>query len=59
MAITAAGYRHASRTQGRRHGTPDALLAALTKHAQAVLLTHNSRDFPTQDITVQVLASPG
>lgn len=43
-------YRHEARGRGRLLGTPDALIAALTKH-----LTGNVRDFPTGDIAVEVL----
>jgi predicted nucleic acid-binding protein len=57
IAATAGAYRHAARAQGRRHGTPDALIAALTKHTQGILLTANVRDFPKDDITVEVLGA--
>lgn len=55
IAMTAAGYRREARGRGRRHGTPDALIAALTKHTAGILLTGNVRDFPTGDIAVEVL----
>lgn len=57
IAATAGAYRHVARAQGRRHGTPDALIAALTKHTQGILLTANERDFPKDDIDVEVLRS--
>ena len=59
MAVTAASYRSAARDKGRRHGTPDALIAALTKHAGGILLTDNVRDFPREDITVEQLGRAG
>jgi len=57
MAVTAASYRSAARDNGRRHATPDALIAALTKHAGGILITNNVRDFPMQDIAVEQLGS--
>lgn len=57
MAATAASYRSAARDKGRRYATPDALIAALTKHTQGILLTNNVRDFPLQDITVEQLGN--
>lgn len=57
MAATAASYRSTARANGRRHATPDALIAALTKHTAGILLTNNVRDFPQQDITVERLGS--
>jgi predicted nucleic acid-binding protein len=39
--------------QGRRVETPDALVAGTARAHGAVLLTHNTDDFPTRDVRVR------
>lgn len=56
IAVTAGAIRHAARARGRRHGTPDALIAALARHSAATVLTANLRDFAVDDASVEPLS---
>lgn len=51
-AIRAGQDRFEFLRQGRTLSTPDALIAAMAQELRATLITENTKDYPTTDVTL-------
>jgi predicted nucleic acid-binding protein len=52
VSVRAGRYRYEHARRGRQIATADALIAAVAADQDAVLVTHNVKDFPMPDIRV-------